>query len=159
MAFHLEMRKLRAPSDASRRWPSINPIPAIVLPAVRPFLILLFTTLLLTACGSKLGKPNPEIVGEWKASNDSGGDTWTFLADGTFTAEGGRQKSPTGTGAQLQNLPRTGKWGEKGGVVMLEFMTLTSRERPAYEWRREGARLSLSRPGESAPAIVLDRTK
>lgn len=113
--------------------------------------------LLFTACGSKLGKPNPEIVGQWQASNNYGGETWTFRDDGTFTSEGGRQKNAAGAGAVLPTLPRTGKWGEKEGVVLLEFTTLSSREKPAYQWKREGARLILNKPGDSAPAYVLDR--
>jgi hypothetical protein len=124
---------------------------------VRHLLLLLIAALSLTACGSKLGQPHGDILGQWKAPDTYGGDTWIFRDNGTFTAEGGRQKGAAGSGAVMQNLPRSGKWGVKDGAIHLDYATLSTHERPVYRWQREGPRLTFTKPGDSAPAIVLDR--
>lgn len=118
-------------------------------------LLLLALTLLLTACGSPLGQPDAALLGQWKAADIYGGETWTFRDDGTFSAEGSSQKSLAGSGA----LSRSGKWGVKDGVLALDFTTLAAREKPTYAWKIEAGRLLLSTPGNSAPSIILDRTK
>ena len=119
-------------------------------------LLLLVLALLLVACGSKLGQPDATLVGHWKAADIYGGETWTFRDDGTFSAEGG---SPKGSAGGVANLPRSGKWGVKDGLLSLDFTTLAAREKPTYAWKIEAGRLLLSKPGNSAPSIILDRTK
>ncbi len=116
-------------------------------------LLLLSLALLITACGSHLGQPHDALLGQWKATDTYGGDTWTFRKDGTFTAEGG---APKGT---IANPPRTGRWGVKDEVIALDFTTLSARENPTYGWKIEDNRLLLSTPGNTAPSIILFRPK
>jgi len=118
-------------------------------------LFLLALALLLTACGSRLGLADAALVGQWQASETSGGETWTFRDDGTFTAEGSPQKSLAGSGSHA----RSGRWGVKDDVLALDFTTLAAREKPAYAWKIEAGRLLLSKPGNTAPSLILDRTK
>lgn len=118
---------------------------------------MVLTALFFSACGSKLGAPNPSLVGQWKAVDQHGGDTWVFRPDGTFAAQGGATRSLAGAGSMVAKLPREGHWGEKGGLLSLDYTTLAAREKPVFAWKLEGGRLLLAVPGQEQPSVVLDR--
>jgi len=118
-------------------------------------LLVLFFALLLAACGSKLGSADAALLGSWKAADTYGGETWTFRGDGTFSTAGGAPKNLSASGT----LARQGRWGVKDGLLTLDYTTLATREKPTYVWKIEAGRLLLSTPGNTAPSIILDRTK